>query len=195
MIMVSFSGPPGAPRAIDIHRVQHFGEGWQPLLGAVVTAIKRKYGEPNEERSGLATNRMMTWRTTVAGQPLPEQVISGGLCLAPASVGLLRGNMTLKSTLEVVRRSRLGDMARPTHVGAIDPRCGSSLSAYVGSSQDQAKPDTYFVNSIAVRVTDLVTLTKDMKEVSSLLNGTHEIHKRAVAESERKDARWPAPKF
>lgn len=195
MIMVSFSGPPGAPRAIDIHRVQHFGEGAQPLMGAVISAIKRKYGEPNEERSGLATNRMMTWRASANGQPVPSQVMSGGLCTLPTDTSSKRALMTMKSLLEDHRRSGAGAIRPGPTSGALDPRCGFSLAAFVRSTQDRAKPDTYFVDSIAVRLTDLVTLAKDHKEVTSLLNGTHEIHKRAAAEAEQKAATRPAPKF
>ena len=195
MIMVSFSGPPGAPRAIDIHRVQHFGEGRQPLLGAVVNAVKRKYGEPNEEHSGLATNRIMTWRTSATGQPVPSQVMSGGLCTLASDTGSQRALMSLKTLLESHRRT-VGGNSRPGPTsGAQDPRCGYSLAAFVNSAQDRAKPDTYFVNAVAVRLTDLATLAKDHKEIVSLQNGTHEIHKRAAAEAEQKAATRPAPKF
>lgn len=190
MIVVSFSGPPSAPRAIDVHRVQKFGEGRQPLMGAVVSAIKRKYGEPNEERSGTATNRMMAWRTSATGQPIPAQVISGGLCLAPAGGGLSHADMTLPS---IIKRHHSNGRLIP--LGTSDPRCGQSLSVYVDSSQDRARPDTYFVHYIAVRVTDQVAWLKDRNEISSLRNGTHEVQKRAAAEAKQKAATRPAPKF
>lgn len=189
MIMVSFSGPPGAPRAIDIDRVQHFGEGRQPLMGAVISGIKRKYGEPTEERSGLATNRLMAWRASATGQPLPAELNSGGHCLAPASVFPLK-DMALQSIIKANAAGR-----NPGRSGASDPRCGQSVHAFVQSIQDRAKPDAYFVHSIAVRVADQVAWLKDMKEISSLRNGTHEVFKRAAAEAEQKAASRPAPKF
>ena len=158
-------------------------------------AVKRKYGEPNEERSGLATNRMMTWRTSATGQPVAAQVMSGGLCTLAADASSKRARMTLKSLLEDHRRSVGGTIRPGPTSGAQDPRCGYSLAAFVNSTQDRAKPDTYFVDSVAVRLTDLATLAKDHKEIVSLQNGTHEIHKRAAAEAEQKAATRPAPKF
>lgn len=187
MIMVSFSGPPGAPRVIDIRRSQYFGEGRQPLMGAVISAIKRKYGEPSEERSGMATNWLMAWRTSATGQPLPAELRSGSYCVAPAAAYPLR-EMTLQA---LIKANGLG--RNPP--GGTDARCGPSVSAFVQSIQDRAKPDTYFVYSIGVRVADQVAWLRDMKEISSLRNGTHEVQKRAAAEVEQKAASRPAPKF